>query len=67
MHGFNNALLHVIASLANNQFDQIESFLNHPAQEGFYTFLMPHYLGAILHQKVLVMNELLREDNEERL
>ena len=67
MHGFNNALLHVIASLANNHFDQIETFLDHPAREGFYTFLMPHYLIAILHQKVRVVNELLREDSEERL
>jgi hypothetical protein len=66
MHGFNNALLHVIASLANNHFDQIESFLGHPARAGGYTGLMPHYLVAVLHQKVRVLNELLREDSGQR-
>lgn len=66
MHGFNNALLHVIASLANNHFDQIEHFLDHPARDtGVYTGLMPHYLVAVLHQKVRVVNELLREDDDQ--
>ena len=65
MHGFNNALLHVIASLANNHFEQIESFLDHPARDsGFYTWFMPHYLMAILHQKVRILKELLREESE---
>jgi hypothetical protein len=65
MHGFNNALLHVIAALANNHFDQIESFLDQPARDsGFYTWLMPHYLVAVLHQKVRILNELWREENE---
>jgi hypothetical protein len=65
MHGFNNALLHVIAALANNHFDQIERFLDHPARNsGFYTGLMPHYLVAVLHQKVRILNELRREDRE---
>ncbi len=62
MHGFNNALLHVIGSLANNQFDEIESFLNHPARIGGYTRLMPRYLVAVLHQKFRVLKELQRED-----
>lgn len=66
MHGFNNALLHVIASLANNHFDQIESFLNHPARIGGYTGLMPHYLVAVLHQKVRILDELSREESERR-
>jgi hypothetical protein len=64
MHGFNNALLHVIASLANNHFDQIESFLDHPARIGGYTGLMPHYLMAVLHQKVRILDELSREESE---
>jgi hypothetical protein len=46
----------------NNQFDEIESFLNHPARIGGYTGLMPHYLVAVLHQKVRVLKELQRED-----
>jgi hypothetical protein len=65
-HGFNNALLHVIASLANNHFDQIEPFLDHPARIGGYTGLMPHYLVAVLHQKVRILDELSHEEGERR-
>jgi hypothetical protein len=66
MRGFNNALLHVIASLANHHFDQIASFLDHPARIGGYTGLMPHYLVAVLHQKVRILEELSHEESERR-
>jgi hypothetical protein len=54
-HVLNNALLHVLAALANNHFEAIADFLDHPCLVGHYTRLMPHYLFAVLLEKVEVL------------
>lgn len=51
----NNALLHVVAALANNHFMDIRRFLQTPNYSGRYTDLIPHYLFAILFAKVSVL------------
>jgi hypothetical protein len=60
-HVVNNALLHVLASLANNHFMLIRDYLDHPCILGRYTRLMPHYLFAVLFQKVSVLRQLATE------
>jgi hypothetical protein len=54
----NNALLHALGGLANNHFPHIRDFLDHPLLRGGYTHLMPHYLFAVLFEKVLVLRRL---------
>ena len=60
-HVVNNALLHVLASLANNHFMLIRDYLDHPCLMGRYTRLMPHYLFAVLFQKVSILRQLATE------
>jgi len=55
-HVLNNALLHVLAALANNHFMRVRDFLVHPHLHGGYTHLMPHYLFAVLFSKVVVLH-----------
>ena len=57
-HATNNALLHVFAGLANNHFLEIRDYLDHPCLYGLYTGLMPHYLFALLFQKVSILHDL---------
>jgi hypothetical protein len=57
-HVLNNALLHVLAALANNHWGEIEHHLDHPNLVGSYTGLMPTYLFAVLFQKVATLREL---------
>ena len=57
-HVVNNALLHVLASLANNHFMRIQDYLGHPCLLGRYTRLMPHYLFSVLFHKVLILRQL---------
>ncbi|QDV35588.1 hypothetical protein [Tautonia plasticadhaerens] len=58
----NNALLHALGGLANNHFDEMPGLLGHPAllMSG-YTELMPHYLFAVLFEKVSILLGLVRE------
>ena len=60
-HATNNALLHVFAGLANNHFQEIRDYFDHPCLYGSYTRLMPHYLFALLFQKVSILHELCSE------
>ena len=60
-HVVNNALLHVLASLANNHFMLIRDYLDHPCLFGRYTRLMPHYMFAVLFQKVSILRQLAAE------
>ena len=60
-HVVNNALLHVLASLANNHFMLIRDYLNHPCLMGRYTRLMPHYIFAVLFEKVGILRQLVQE------
>jgi len=60
-HVINNALLHVLGSLANNHFTLIRDYLDHPCLYGNYTHLMPHYLFAVLFQKVSILRQLAAE------
>jgi hypothetical protein len=53
-HVLNNSLLHTLGALANNHFMMIEDFLEHPNLVGGYTHLMPHYLFAVLFEKVAI-------------
>jgi hypothetical protein len=57
----NNALLHALGGLASNHFLHIRDFLDHPLLRGRYTHLMPHYLFAVLFEKVLVLRRLSQE------
>jgi hypothetical protein len=57
-HVVNNALLHVLGALANNHFTLIRDYLEHPCLYGGYTWLMPHYLFAVLFQKVSILRQL---------
>ena len=54
-HIINNALLHVLGSLANNQFESIRDHLRHPHLRGGYTRLMPGYLFAVLVEKAAAL------------
>jgi hypothetical protein len=60
----NNALLHVLAALANNHVEVIADLLDHPCLSGAYTGLMPHYLFAVLLEKVKTLRSLARLANE---
>jgi hypothetical protein len=51
-HVLNNALLHVLGALASNRFLAIGDYLDHRHLRGSYTHLMPHYLFAVLFEKV---------------
>jgi hypothetical protein len=63
-HWLNNSLVHVLGSLANNQFMLIEDLLDHPNLVGGYTHLMPHYLFAVLFEKVATLRGLSEERPE---
>lgn len=54
-HIINNALLHVFGMLANNHFESIRQYLDHPHLRGSYTHLMPHYIFALLAEKVATL------------
>lgn len=60
-HVLNNALLHVLGALANNHFEVIADLLDHPDLVGGYTGLMPHYLFAVLFEKLEALRSLARE------
>lgn len=60
-HVVNNALLHLFGSLANNHFMTIRDYLEHPCLYGGYTRLMPHYLFALLFQKVSILRKLAQD------
>jgi hypothetical protein len=60
-HVLNNALLHVFGALANNHFLLIADYLDHPFLRGGYTHLMPHYLFAVLFDKVTILRQLAQE------
>jgi hypothetical protein len=62
-HVVNNALLHVLGALANNHFIAIADYLDHPCLHGGYTHLMPHYLFAVLFQKVSALRHLATEQS----
>jgi hypothetical protein len=57
-HAINNALLHVLGALASNHFGVIADFLDHPCLSGAYTGLIPHYLFAVLLEKVKTLRSL---------
>jgi hypothetical protein len=57
----NNALLHVLGSLACNHFQVVPGLLDHPAILGGYTSLMPHHLLAVLAEKVRVLRGIAGE------
>ncbi len=63
-HAINNALLHVLAALANNRFGVIADFLDHPCLSGVYTGLISHYIFAVLLEKVKSLRSLARLANE---
>jgi hypothetical protein len=69
-HVLNNALLHVLVSLANNHFMEVRQFLGHRNILGGYTGLMPHYLFAVLFHKVVILRQLVKDqthsDQEKR-
>lgn len=60
-HVLNNALLHVLGALANNHFEAIRNYLDHPHLRGAYTHLIPHYLFAVLWEKVAALRRLSAE------
>ena len=53
--------LHALGGLANNHFLHIRDFLDHALLRGGYTHLMPHYLFAVLFEKVRVLRRLSQE------
>jgi hypothetical protein len=63
-HTLNNALLHVLGAVANNNFMLIEDFLDHPYLVGGYTHLMPHYVLAVLFEKVTILRQIAQERHE---
>ncbi len=66
-HAVNNALLHVVGALANNNFMLIRDYLEHPCLHGGYTGLMPHYLFALLFQKVSILRQLASDSSQANL
>jgi hypothetical protein len=60
-HALNNALLHVLGSLANNHFLLIDDYLEHIRLRGGYTHLMPQYLFAVLFDKVAMLRGLCQD------
>jgi hypothetical protein len=63
-HWLNNALLHTLGAIANNNFLTISDFLDHPFLVGGYTHLMPHYVFAVLFEKVAILRQLSEERPE---
>jgi len=63
-HVLNNALLHVLGALANNNFLVIEDFLDHPYVCGGYSHLFSHYTFAVLLEKVAILRQLSEERPE---
>jgi hypothetical protein len=63
-HILNNALLHTLGSLANNNFMMIEDFLDHQYLCGGYTHLMSPYIFAVLFEKVAILWQLSQERPE---
>ena len=59
-HVVNNALVHVISALANNNFSEIRAYLDHPEFLGQSTSLVPRNLLAVLCAKVYVRQQLCR-------
>jgi hypothetical protein len=59
----NNALLHVMGSLACNHFEVVTGLLDHPARLGGYTSMMPHYLFAVLLEQVKVLHAIATRDD----
>ena len=60
----NNALLHVLGSLANNHFTVIEDLLDHRYLVARYTYLMPHYVFGVLFEKVAILGQLAQERHD---
>ncbi|WP_145275474.1 hypothetical protein [Tautonia plasticadhaerens] len=60
-HALNNALLHALGGLACNRFEELPDLLGHPDLLGGYTELMPHYLFAVLFEKVSILHRIARE------
>lgn len=60
-HILNNALLHTLGALANNNFMVIDDFLDHPFLVGGYSHLTPSYLLAVLLEKVVILRQLSEE------
>lgn len=60
-----NALLHVLASLANNHFSRIPEFLETDLVDGRYNHLVPRYLFTVLRGKLQVLNQLAFQDADE--
>jgi hypothetical protein len=58
-HVLNNALLHVLGSMANNRFGYIPALMDHPYLIGSYTNLMPHYIFSVMLAKVMTLRELV--------
>jgi hypothetical protein len=50
-----------IGALANNHFRVIEQYLHQTHLDGRYTHLMPHYLFAMLFEKVAILRQLAQE------
>jgi hypothetical protein len=50
--------------LGPNHFGVIADFLDHPCLSGAYTGLIPHYLFAVLLEKVKTLRSLARLANE---
>jgi hypothetical protein len=63
-HILNNSLLHVLGSIANNHVRAIEDFFDHPNLVGGYTHLMPHYVFAVLFQKVETLRQMSRKGHD---
>ncbi len=63
-HILNNALLHVLGALANNNFLTIDDFLDHPFLIGGYSHLTSSYLLAVLLEKVAILRQLSEERQE---
>jgi hypothetical protein len=60
-HVLNNAILHVLGALGNNNFRLIRDYLDHPFICGGYTHLMPTYLFGVLFEKVAILRQLAHE------
>ena len=61
-HILNNALLHVLGALANNNFMMIDDLLDHPFLVGGYSHLTPSYLFAVLFEKVAIFDSFPKSD-----
>jgi hypothetical protein len=63
-HVLNEALLHTLGALAGNHFLLIEEYLDHPHICGCHARLMPHYLFAVLFEKVAILRQLAQERHD---